>query len=96
MLHITCLAHSSHRVCEYVRSHFKDVDTLISLGKKVFLKSNARIRIFRNNAANIPLPPSPVLTRWGTWLQAAVYYHDNLHTIKEVNIKIGLSILRLN
>jgi hypothetical protein len=25
----------------------------------------------------IPLPPQPVLTRWGTWLDAAMYYADN-------------------
>ena len=34
MLHLTCLAHGLHRVAEEVRTHFQDVDKLISNGKK--------------------------------------------------------------
>lgn len=33
---------------------------------------------------NVPLPPEPVLTRWGTWLEAAIFYHENFHNIKNV------------
>lgn len=32
----------------------------------------------------LPLPPSPCITRWGTWLQAAVYYCDNFMAVKLV------------
>lgn len=31
----------------------------------------------------IILPPRPVFTRWGTWIEAAIYYCDNLNIIAE-------------
>jgi len=31
-----------------------------------------------------PLPPNPVLTRWGTWLEAALFYADNFLKYKKV------------
>nr|CAD7202667.1 unnamed protein product [Timema douglasi] len=33
---------------------------------------------------NTPLPPQLVLTRWGTWLHAALYYADHLGDIRKV------------
>lgn len=33
---------------------------------------------------NIPLPPSPVTTRWGTWIEAACYYKEHLSKIKDI------------
>lgn len=30
------------------------------------------------------LPPSPIITRWGTWLQAAVYYADYFEIIEHI------------
>lgn len=65
MEQITCLAHALHRVCEEIRLQFPKVDKLISNMKKIFLKAPSRIQIFRNIAPNIPLPPEPILTRWG-------------------------------
>jgi len=35
-------------------------------------------------APDIPLPPRPVLTRWGTWLNASMYYCDHFQLIKEI------------
>jgi hypothetical protein len=32
----------------------------------------------------IPLPPQPIVTRWGTWLNAAIYYAENLSFIERV------------
>ncbi|KAL4085298.1 hypothetical protein QTP88_027157 [Uroleucon formosanum] len=60
-----------HRVAEEIRIHFPNVDELINNGKKVFLKAPSRIQIFKTMAPDIPLPPRPVLTRWGTWLNAS-------------------------
>ena len=31
-----------------------------------------------------PLPPQPSITRWGTWLVAAVYYAENLNSFASV------------
>lgn len=84
MIHVTCLAHGLHRLAETVRYHFDNVNKLISSMKAVFLKSPARIRYFRETAVDIPLPPSPVVTRWGTWLQAACYYANYFESIEHV------------
>jgi hypothetical protein len=32
----------------------------------------------------LPLPPQPVLTRWGTWLDAAEYYCETYTVIEEI------------
>lgn len=84
MIHVTCLAHALHRVAEEIRIHFPNVDELINNVKKVFLKAPSRIQIFKTMAPDIPLPPRPVLTRWGTWLNASMYYCDHFELIKEI------------
>lgn len=84
MLHVTCLAHALHRVAEQIRSDFPLVDKLISSVKKVFLKCPARIQIFKDEAPELSLPPEPIITRWGTWLTAAIYYCDSYKTIKKI------------
>lgn len=84
LVHVTCLAHALHRVSEQVRKCFPDVDKLVSNVKKVFLKSPSRVRHFREIASDVPLPPEPVLTRWGTWLSACMYYCNHFEVIKSV------------
>lgn len=93
LMHITCLAHSCHRACEYVRNQFKDVDRFIALMKSAFLKCNSRVQVFREVAPGIPLPPAPVITRWGTWLDAVVYYSTHWTLILEVgNVRNMLAL----
>ncbi|KRX35235.1 hypothetical protein T05_7684 [Trichinella murrelli] len=84
MLHLTCLAHGLHRIAEHIRCLFPDVDRLISNMKKVFLKAPSRVQLFKEMAPEIPLPPQPVLTRWGTWLSAVFYYAANFKKIQEI------------
>jgi hypothetical protein len=71
------LAHALYRVCETIRVLYPHRDKLVANGKKIFVKSPARIELFKNNAPDTPLPPTPVITRWGTWLDATVYYGEN-------------------
>lgn len=82
MLHITCLAHGVHRVCEDIRSQFPEVDELVSNMKKVFVKAPSRVQAFKA-ALEIPLPPEPVLTRWGTWINAVCYYSEHFEALKQ-------------
>jgi len=82
LVHVTCLAHAFHRVAETIRSEFSEVDFLISTIKIIFLKAPSRVNVFKENYPQIPLTPEPVITRWGTWLQAAVYYCDNFMSLK--------------
>lgn len=84
MIHVTCLAHGLHRVAETIRSENPDVNELISVVKKIFVKAPSRIATFQEKAPNIPLPPEPVVTRWGTWLTAAEYYADHFEIVKTV------------
>jgi len=60
------LAYSLHRVAETVRCEYSDVDLLISTIQQIFLKAPSRIEIFKNNYPNIPLPPGPIITIYGT------------------------------
>lgn len=84
LLHVTCLAHGIHRVCEAIRDAHPTVDDLIATIKKVFLKAPARCAKFRAILPDVNMPPKPVVTRWGTWISAAVYYADNFTNIKSI------------
>lgn len=84
MEHVTCLAHGLHRVAEEVRRHFPKVDALISNVKKIFVKCSSRVLKFKEIAPEVPMPPQPILTRWGTWLVAAIYYCEHYQLIKSV------------
>jgi hypothetical protein len=53
---------------------YSNVEKLVGNGKKIFVKSPGRIELFKNKAPDIPLPPTPVITRWGTWLDDTMYY----------------------
>lgn len=71
-------------IVEEVRENYETVDALISNVKKVFLQSPTRIKTFKSIAPDLKLPPQPVLTRWGTWIEIAMYYSENLKLIRFV------------
>jgi hypothetical protein len=81
---VTCLAHALHRVAEKIRELFPNVDRLIAKTKAVFVKAPYRVHRFRELQPDIPLVPKPVLTRWGTWIDAAIYYWQHFQAIKAV------------
>lgn len=87
MNHLTCMVHGIHRVAEKLRDTFPLVDKFISLMKKVFLKSPSRIAAYKEIAGDVPLPPRPILTRWGTWISAAKFYFEHFEKIKQVYMK---------
>ncbi len=74
MLHVTCLAHGLHRVAEQVRIEYPFVNEWIVSVKRIFLKSPSRNRAFKDAAPQVPLPPEPIITRWGTWIEAALFH----------------------
>jgi len=48
------------------------------------LKAPSGTRIFKNEAFDIPMPPQPILTRWGTWLDVTNCYCENYEIIKHI------------
>ena len=84
MIHLTCVAHAFHRVAEVIRGNYPKVDLLISSVKKVFLKAPSRVNVLKEMYPEIPLPPKPILTRWGTWLEAVEYYAEHIDSINNV------------
>ncbi|KAL4103964.1 hypothetical protein QTP88_019279 [Uroleucon formosanum] len=96
MIHLTCIAHGLHRTSEKIRSLFPKVDELIANMKKVFLKAPARVELFKKEAPDVPLPPSPIITRWGTWLEAAInyceYFKPILNIVQQLSAEDAISI----
>ncbi|XP_068898406.1 uncharacterized protein [Tenebrio molitor] len=84
IVHVTCLAHALNLVAEKIRYQYEDVDNLISNVKKIFVKAPLRVEMYKEKLKEMPLPPQPILTRWGTWLQAAMFYSEHFNSIKEV------------
>ena len=65
-LHVTRVAHLLHNCAMKVKSHFKDVDQLIAKVNTTTVKNIARQVKF----AIVGWPPKPIVTRWGSWLNA--------------------------
>lgn len=84
LIHVTCLAHGLSRVAEEIRQQFPDVNSFINNVKKTFLKSPLRVQLYKEKMGGIPLPPEPIITRWGTWLDAAMFHAKHFGPLKEL------------
>ena len=80
LFHVTCVAHMLHNCTEKICAYYTDVDQLIAWTKAATVRNKTR----RNEFQNIGMPPEPVLTRWGTWLEAANYYAKNLVEVRRI------------
>ena len=74
LMHVTCVTHLLHNCAMRVRAHFKNIDEIIAT-----IKNKDRKKDFHD--AGLPSPPDPVITRWATWLRAALYYSENLPAV---------------
>ena len=95
LFHVTCVAHLFHNCAKKIKSHFEDVDQQIEKVKVVTIKNITKQAKF----FAIGYPPQPVLTRWGSWLNAALYYAKNLHEVKtivESFVGSGILVTRAN
>lgn len=72
VIHVTCLAHGLNRVAGQITDQYKNVDQLVSNGIKSFLKAPSRILTLKPVEPDIPLSPQPILTKWSTWVDAAL------------------------
>ena len=62
-----------------VRAHSKNIDEEITTIKAVTIKKDCKKDV---HDAALPSPPDPVITRWATWLRAALYYSENLPAVR--------------
>ena len=51
---------------------------------RIFVKAPPRIIIWKEVCPEVPLPLEPVLTRWGTWIDAALFYVKKFEKVKTV------------
>ena len=82
LMHVTCVAHLLHNCAMRVRAHFKNIDEVIATIKAATIKNKDRKKDFHD--ARLPSPPDPVITRWVTWLRAALYYSENLPAVRTI------------
>ena len=80
LMHVTCVAHLLHNCAMRVRAHFKNIDEMITTIKAATIKNKDRKKDFHD--AGLPSSPNPVITRWATWLRAALYYSENLPALR--------------
>lgn len=77
LVHMLCLAHAMHNVSDTIRKSYPKVDAIVMGIKSLFLFSHVNRKILKEKAPTIPQPPSPILTRWATWLKAVEYYSED-------------------
>ena len=82
LMHVTCIAHLLHNCAMRVRADFKNIDEIIATIKAATIKNKDRNKDFHD--AGLPSPPDPVITRWATWLRAALYYNENLSAVRTI------------
>ena len=82
LMHVTCVVHLLHYCAMHVRAHFKNIDEVIATIKAATIKNKDRKKDFHDNG--LPSPLDPVITRWATWLRAALYYSENLPAVRTI------------
>ena len=78
LMHVICVAHLLHNCAMRVRAHFKNIDEIIATIKAATIKNKDGKKDFHD--AGLP-SPDPVITRWATWLRAALCYSENLPAV---------------
>ena len=82
LMQVNCVAHLLHNCAMRVRAHFKNIDEVIATIKAATIKNKDRKKDFFD--AGLQSPLDPVITRWATWLRAALYYSENLPAVRTI------------
>ena len=77
LMNINCVAHLLHNCAMLVRAYLKNIDKVIATIKNEDCKKDF-------HDAGLPSPLNPVITRWATWLRAALYYSENLPAVRTI------------
>lgn len=76
LAHFKCLAHGLHNVCDDIRAYFGNAENLVMKVKGFFTNASKRKKILKAACPSLKAIPSPICTRWGTFLRAVQYYND--------------------
>ena len=82
LIHDIYVAHLLHNCAMRVSAHFKHIDEIVATIKRATIKNIHRKKDFHD--AGLPSSPDPVITRWATWLRAALYYSENLPAVRTI------------
>ena len=82
LTHVNCVAHLLHNCSMRVRAHFKNIDEVIATIKAATIKHKDCKKNFLDAGRASPL--DPVITRWATWIRAALYYSGNLPAVRAI------------
>ena len=80
LFHVTCIAHLLHHWAMKAKSYYQDVDQLIARIKVATVENKTRQAQFA--AIGYGYPPQPIITRWGRWINATMYYENDLPEVK--------------
>ena len=81
LMHVNSVAHSLHNCAMRLRAHFNNMNEVLKLTiKAATIKTEARKKDFYD--AGLPSFSDRVITRWATWLKAALYYSKNLPAVR--------------
>ena len=80
--HVTCVVHMLHQLAEFVRSENLIADELCSLMKQLLLRSNTRKKLYKD-ITGLPLPPVPIIVRWGTIIVAIIFHAQNFSALED-------------
>ena len=66
LMHVNCIAHLLHNCIMCVHARFKNIDEVTATIETKDCKKHF-------HDVGLPFPADPVITRWETWLKAALY-----------------------
>ena len=84
LFHVFCLAHLIHNCAVNLKSFYTKTDNLIKTMKRITIKNSNNQILFDEIG---PLP-QVIVTRWNSWLKAAIFYSEKLIEIRNLSHKI--------
>lgn len=97
-VHLICIAHCLNLVGEVLRKNVPRLDDFVAKMKTAFRLSAAKRRVYMQALVEAGVddpmaPPSPVVTRWYSWLQAvqqhARYFSNYGHMLPQIQEEFG-------
>ena len=81
-MHVNCVVHLLHNCAMRVLAHFENIDKVIATIKAATFKNKDCKKDFHD--AGMSSPPDPVITKWATWLRAALCHNENIPVFRTI------------